>query len=135
MAAPFRQFRRDLIARRHEILQGFAGGRVGSLVGEFPSAIEESGGRGGRESQPFIRGTFRQRFSRDGDCHGPLGDDSLRYPAARRHDPGEYRRIVASAAPLTSDLSASYASNGLIVVTLALALAVWSFRHALGGRK
>ena len=42
---------------------------------------------------------------------------------------------VASAAPLTSDLSASYASNGLIVVTLALALAVWSFRHALGGRK
>jgi hypothetical protein len=43
--------------------------------------------------------------------------------------------IIASAAPLTSDLSASYASNGLIVVTLALALAVWSFRHALGGRK
>jgi serine/threonine protein kinase len=37
--------------------------------------------------------------------------------------------------PLTSDLSAWYASKGLIVVALTLALAAWSFRNALGGRK
>jgi serine/threonine protein kinase len=43
--------------------------------------------------------------------------------------------IVGSQAPLTSDLSAWYASKGLIVVALVVALAVWSFRHALGGRK
>jgi serine/threonine-protein kinase len=42
---------------------------------------------------------------------------------------------VGGQAPLTSDLSAWYVSKGLIVVGLALALAVWSFRHALGGRK
>ena len=44
-------------------------------------------------------------------------------------------QIVGSQAPLTSDLSAWYASKGLIVVALILALAVWSFRNALGGRK
>jgi hypothetical protein len=43
--------------------------------------------------------------------------------------------FVANQAPLTSDLSAWYASKGLIVVALILALAVWSFRNALGGRK
>jgi len=37
--------------------------------------------------------------------------------------------------PLTSDFSAWYAATGLIVVALVLALAVWSFRNALGGRK
>jgi hypothetical protein len=37
--------------------------------------------------------------------------------------------------PLTSDLSAWYADKGLIVVALLLALAVWSFRNALGGRR
>ncbi len=37
--------------------------------------------------------------------------------------------------PLTSDLSTWYADKGLIVVALVLALAVWSFRNALGGRK
>jgi len=37
--------------------------------------------------------------------------------------------------PLTSDFSAWYADKGLIVVALVLALAVWSFRNALGGRK
>ena len=37
--------------------------------------------------------------------------------------------------PLTSDFSAWYADKGLIVVALLLALAVWSFRIALGGRK
>jgi serine/threonine-protein kinase len=37
--------------------------------------------------------------------------------------------------PLTSDLSAWYADKGLIVIALVLALAVWSFRNALGGRK
>jgi serine/threonine protein kinase len=42
---------------------------------------------------------------------------------------------VLSQAPLTSDLSAWYASKGLFVVALILALAVWSFRNALGGRK
>jgi serine/threonine protein kinase len=44
-------------------------------------------------------------------------------------------QIVLLQAPLTSDLSAWYAGKGLIVVALILALAVWSFRHALGGRK
>jgi hypothetical protein len=44
-------------------------------------------------------------------------------------------QILMSQAPLTSDLSAWYASKGLIVVALVLALAVWSFRNALGGRK
>ena len=52
----FRQFRGDLVARKHEIFQGFAGGRVGGLVGEFPSAIEKSGGRGGREAVVFLAG-------------------------------------------------------------------------------
>jgi hypothetical protein len=37
--------------------------------------------------------------------------------------------------PLTSDFSAWYAQLGLIVVALYLALAAWSFRNALGGRK
>jgi hypothetical protein len=37
--------------------------------------------------------------------------------------------------PLTSDFSAWYAPIGLIVVALVLALAVWSFRNALGDRK
>jgi len=37
--------------------------------------------------------------------------------------------------PLTSDVSAWYAGRGLIAVGLTLALAIWSFRHALGGRK
>jgi serine/threonine-protein kinase len=37
--------------------------------------------------------------------------------------------------PLTSDFSAWYALTGLMVVGLVLALAVWSFRNALGGRK
>ena len=37
--------------------------------------------------------------------------------------------------PWTSDLSAWYVSKGLIVVALILALAAWSFRNALGGRK
>jgi hypothetical protein len=40
-------------------------------------------------------------------------------------------QLVGSQAPLTSDLSAWYASKGLIVVALILALAVWSFRDAL----
>ena len=44
-------------------------------------------------------------------------------------------QLVGSQAPFTSDLSAWYASQGLIVVALILALAVWSFRNALGGRK
>jgi len=44
-------------------------------------------------------------------------------------------QVVGSQAPLTSDLSAWYASKGLIVVALILALAVWSFRNALGGRR
>jgi serine/threonine-protein kinase len=43
--------------------------------------------------------------------------------------------LVGLQAPLTSDLSAWYASKGLIVVALILGLAVWSFRNALGGRK
>jgi len=37
--------------------------------------------------------------------------------------------------PLTSDFSAWYADKGLIVVAVMLALAMWSFRNALGGRK
>jgi hypothetical protein len=37
--------------------------------------------------------------------------------------------------PLTSDFSAWYAPIGLMVVALVLALAVWSFRNALAGRK
>ena len=37
--------------------------------------------------------------------------------------------------PLTSDLSAWYASRGLVMVALTLALPIWSFRNALGGRK
>jgi hypothetical protein len=37
--------------------------------------------------------------------------------------------------PLTSDFSAWCVKIGLIVVALVLALAVWSFRNALGGRK
>jgi hypothetical protein len=44
-------------------------------------------------------------------------------------------QIVGLQAPLTSDLSAWYASRGLIVVALVLTLAAWSFRNALGGRK
>ena len=44
-------------------------------------------------------------------------------------------QLVGVQAPLTSDLSAWYASKGLIVVALILGLAVWSFRNALGGRK
>jgi serine/threonine-protein kinase len=44
-------------------------------------------------------------------------------------------QLVGSQAPVTSDLSAWYASKGLMVVALILALAVWSFRNALGGRK
>ncbi|HYL77610.1 MAG TPA: serine/threonine-protein kinase [Bryobacteraceae bacterium] len=44
-------------------------------------------------------------------------------------------QIVGSQAPFTSDLSAWYVSKGLVVVALVLALAVWSFRNALGGRK
>ena len=44
-------------------------------------------------------------------------------------------QIVGNQAPLTSDLSSWYASKGLIVVALILALAIWSFRNALGGRK
>jgi serine/threonine protein kinase len=43
--------------------------------------------------------------------------------------------LVGTQAPLTSDPSAWYASKGFIVVALILGLAVWSFRHALGGRK
>ena len=42
---------------------------------------------------------------------------------------------MVGTSPLTSDLSAWYASRGLIVVGLTLALAIWSFGHALGGRK
>ena len=37
--------------------------------------------------------------------------------------------------PLTSDVSVCYASRGLAMVGLTLALAIWSFRHALGGRR
>jgi serine/threonine-protein kinase len=52
--------------------------------------------------------------------------------------PGTVCVLVAGAvgpAPLTWDLSAWYASRGLFIVAMTLALAVWSFRHALGGRK
>jgi hypothetical protein len=41
-------------------------------------------------------------------------------------------QLVGSQAPLTSDLSAWYASKGLIVVGLILVLAAWSSRNALG---
>ena len=37
--------------------------------------------------------------------------------------------------PLTADPSAWYADKSLVVIALILGLAVWSFRHALGGRK
>ena len=37
--------------------------------------------------------------------------------------------------PLTSDLTAWYADKSMIVVALLLALAMWSFRNALAGRK
>jgi len=43
--------------------------------------------------------------------------------------------VLVGTLPLTSDFSAWYASRGLIMVGLTLALAIWSFRHALGGRK
>jgi serine/threonine protein kinase len=43
--------------------------------------------------------------------------------------------VSVEISPMTPDLSAWYASRGLVVMGLALALAVWSFRHALGGRK
>jgi serine/threonine-protein kinase len=42
---------------------------------------------------------------------------------------------LASWSLLTLDFSAWYASLGLVIIALTLALAVWSFRHALGGRK
>jgi hypothetical protein len=42
---------------------------------------------------------------------------------------------TAGQMPLTSDFSAWYASRGLLVVALALALAIWGFRHALAGRR
>jgi hypothetical protein len=42
---------------------------------------------------------------------------------------------LVSWSPLTSDFSAWYASRGLFIVALTLALAIWSFRHTLGGRK
>jgi serine/threonine-protein kinase len=42
---------------------------------------------------------------------------------------------IAGSLALTSDFSASYASTGLMAHALVLALAVWSFRNALGGRK
>jgi hypothetical protein len=42
---------------------------------------------------------------------------------------------LISFGPLTSDFSAWYADRGLILIGLVLALAVWSFRNALGGRK
>ena len=42
---------------------------------------------------------------------------------------------LVGTSPLTSDVSAWYASRGLIIVALTLVLAVWSFRKALGGRK
>jgi serine/threonine-protein kinase len=43
--------------------------------------------------------------------------------------------LVAGSPRLTTDVSAWYASYGLLVLALTLALAVWSFRNALGGRK
>ncbi len=43
--------------------------------------------------------------------------------------------VWVGVSPMTSDLSAWYASRGLFILGLTLALAVWSFRHALGGRK
>jgi len=60
-----------------------------------------------------------------------VGHDSLRHPA--------FTLVIFwppwRQTPVTSDLSAWYASKGLIVVALVQALAVWSFRNALGGRK
>jgi serine/threonine-protein kinase len=43
--------------------------------------------------------------------------------------------LLVGETPLTSDLSAWYASKGLLMVGLTLILAIWSFRNALGGRK
>ena len=37
--------------------------------------------------------------------------------------------------PLTTDFSAWYVDKGLILIGLVLAVAIWSFRNALGGRK
>src|ERR1022692_4453661 len=105
--------------------------------------------------QPYRpRSTSRHRLSRGGVVLKPLGDDSTPLLATVlavvvlssslwvmiRFGILPFTlvlllQIVGSQAPLTSDLSAWYASKGLIVVALVLALAVWSFRHALGGRK
>ena len=52
--------------------------------------------------------------------------------------PGTLLLLIAglvSASPPTSAVSAWYASRGLITMALTLALAVWSFNRALGGRK
>ena len=52
--------------------------------------------------------------------------------------PGTLTILIAGLlrwSPLTSDLSAWWASRGLVMVGLTLALAIWSFRRALGGRK
>jgi serine/threonine-protein kinase len=43
--------------------------------------------------------------------------------------------LLVGETPLTSDLSAWYASKGLFMLGLTLVLAIWSFRNALGGRK
>jgi hypothetical protein len=43
--------------------------------------------------------------------------------------------VLVGSAPMTPDLSAWYAPQGLLMIGLTLALAVSSFRHALGGRK
>jgi hypothetical protein len=43
--------------------------------------------------------------------------------------------VLIGELPLTSDVSAWYASRGLVIVGLTLVLAIWSFRSALGGRK
>jgi hypothetical protein len=37
--------------------------------------------------------------------------------------------------PITSDFSAWYSGASLVALGMILALAVWSFRHALGGRR
>ena len=37
--------------------------------------------------------------------------------------------------PLTSDFSVWYASRGLQEIVMIMAVAVWCFYHALGGRK
>ena len=52
--------------------------------------------------------------------------------------PGTLTILIAGLvrwSPLTSDLSAWYASRGLFMAGLTLALAIWSFGHALGGRR